>query len=90
MKVLRVNGRTILLLFGEAVLVYGAIISAVYLRVGAEDAYFELVIKNGYGKAAVATLFCLAGFYLFDLYDFVVMHDRRELVLRLVQALGLA
>ena len=28
-------------------------------------------------------------FYLFDLYDFVVMHDRRELVLRLVQALGL-
>src|SRR6185503_14430372 len=34
--------------------------------------------------------FCLAAFYLFDLYDFVVMHDRRELVLRLVQALGLA
>src|SRR6185295_8317557 len=33
---------------------------------------------------------CLAGFYLFDLYDFVVMQDRRELVLRLVQALGLA
>jgi sugar transferase (PEP-CTERM system associated) len=32
----------------------------------------------------------LAAFYLFDLYDFVVMHDRRELVLRLVQALGLA
>ena len=27
---------------------------------------------------------------MFDLYDFVVMHNRRELVLRLVQALGLA
>ena len=90
MRVLRVNGRTILLLFGEAALVYGAIISAVYLRVGSDDAYFELVIKNGYWKAGVATLLCLAGFYLFDLYDFVVMHDRRELVLRLVQALGLA
>jgi sugar transferase (PEP-CTERM system associated) len=38
----------------------------------------------------VATFFCLASFYLFDLYDFLVMHDRRELVLRLVQALGLA
>jgi len=38
----------------------------------------------------MATAFCLAAFYLFDLYDFVVMHDRRELVLRLVQALGLA
>jgi sugar transferase (PEP-CTERM system associated) len=90
LRVLRVNGRTILLLFGEAALVYGAIISAVYLRVGADDAFFELVIKNGYWKAGVATVFCLAGFYLFDLYDFVVMHDRRELVLRLVQALGLA
>jgi hypothetical protein len=48
LRVLRVNGRTILLLFGEAALVYGAIISAVYLRVGADDAFFELVIKNGY------------------------------------------
>jgi sugar transferase (PEP-CTERM system associated) len=41
-------------------------------------------------KAGLATLFCLAAFYLFDLYDFIVMHDRSELVLRLVQALGLA
>jgi sugar transferase (PEP-CTERM system associated) len=87
---LRLNGRTVLLILAEAALVYGAIIGAVYLRVGAEDASFELVIKNGYWKAGVATFFCLAGFYLFDLYDFVVMHDRRELVLRLVQALGLA
>jgi len=71
-------------------LVYGAIIGAVYLRVGVEGAPYELVIKNGYLKAAVAGFFCLAAFYLFDLYDFLVMHDRRELVLRLVQALGLA
>lgn len=90
MKILRVNGRTVLLLLAEATLVYGAIIGAVYLRVGVEDASFELIIKNGYWKAGVATFFCMAGFYLFDLYDFVVMHDRRELVLRLVQALGLA
>ena len=52
--------------------------------------HFELVEKHGYLKAAVAGFFCLAAFYLFDLYDFLVMHDRRELVLRLVQALGLA
>jgi len=86
----RLNGRTILLLLAEAGLVYGAIIAAVYLRVGVEGAYFELVEKNGYWKAAVAGSFCLAAFYLFDLYDFLVMHDRRELVLRLIQALGLA
>jgi sugar transferase (PEP-CTERM system associated) len=90
LRILRVNGRTILLLFGEAVLVFGAIVAAVYLRVGVDDAYFELVIKNGFWKAGLALFFCLAAFYLFDLYDFVVMHDRRELVLRLVQALGLA
>ena len=71
-------------------MVYGAIIGAVYLRVGFEGASYELVERHGYWKAAVAGFFCLAAFYLFDLYDFLVMHDRRELVLRLVQALGLA
>jgi sugar transferase (PEP-CTERM system associated) len=79
-----------LLILMEAVLVYGSIVAAVYLRVGVEDAAHELIEKHGFWKAALATFFCLAGFYLFDLYDFVVMHDRRELVLRLIQALGLA
>src|SRR5687768_7875366 len=65
-------------------------VTAAYLRLGWSDAYFELNEKYGFAKAAVVTLFCLAAFYLYDLYDFVVMHDRRELVLRLVQALGLA
>jgi sugar transferase (PEP-CTERM system associated) len=78
------------LIIAEAALVYGAIIAAVYLRVGVEGAHFELVEKHGYMKAAVADFFCLAAFYLFDLYDFLMMHDRRELVLRLIQALGLA
>ena len=90
MRVLRLNGRTILLIIAEAVLIYGAMITAVYVRVGFADAPDELVTRNGYMKAAVACLFCLATFYLFDLYDFLVMHDRRELVLRLIQALGLA
>src|SRR5688500_5167760 len=63
---------------------------AVYLRFGSEDANYELIERQGFLKAGLATGFCLTTFYLFDLYDFVVMHDRRELVLRLVQALGLA
>ncbi len=86
----RANTRTSLLLLAEAAVVFGAIVSAVYLRLGIEDSYFELMLRQGFLKAALATLFCLAAFYLFDLYDFVVMHDRRELVLRLIQALGLA
>ncbi len=77
------------MLLAEATVVYGGIVGAVYLRVGTES-YYELVERQGFLKAALATLFCMAAFYLFDLYDFVVMHDRRELLLRLVQALGLA
>jgi sugar transferase (PEP-CTERM system associated) len=86
----RLNGRTLLLLLAEAALVFAAIIGAVYLRIGWDDAPFELIVRHGYLKAGFATVFCLAAFYLFDLYDFIVMQDRRELVLRLAQALGLA
>ena len=86
----RANTRTGLLLLAEAAVVFGAIIGAVYLRLGAEDSQVELMLRQGFLKAGLATIFCLAAFYLFDLYDFIVMHDRRGLVLRLVQALGLA
>jgi sugar transferase (PEP-CTERM system associated) len=79
-----------LLLFAEAWLLFGGIIVAVYLRLGIVGAEDELITRHGFYKAALATLFCLTAFYLYDLYDFVIMRDRRELVLRLVQALGLA
>lgn len=79
-----------LLIFAEAIAVFGALMGAVYLRFGSEGALYELIERQGLLKAGLATAFCLTAFYLFDLYDFVVMHDRRELVLRLIQALGLA
>jgi sugar transferase (PEP-CTERM system associated) len=60
------------------------------VRMGAGDAEDALINRHGFYKAALATLFCLTSFYFFDLYDFVVMRDRRELVLRMLQALGLA
>ena len=90
MKPSRFNGRMLLLLLAEAMLLFGGLIVAVYVRLGAVDAEETLLQRNGFYKAALATVFCLASFYLFDLYDFVVIHDRRELVLRLMQALGLA
>ena len=90
MRAFRLNGRMILLIIAEAVLVYGAMICAVYIRFGLVEGATELLQNNGFSKAALAAFFCLAAFYLFDLYDFLVMHDRRELVLRLIQALGLA
>ncbi|MEP6922716.1 MAG: TIGR03013 family XrtA/PEP-CTERM system glycosyltransferase [bacterium] len=90
MRASRLNARTVLLLLAEAVVVFGAVIGAVDLRFGMAGAPNELWEKHGLLKAGLATIFCLAAFYLFDLYDFIVMHDRRELVLRLIQALGLA
>jgi len=80
----------LLLLLAEAMLLFGGLILAVYVRLGAVDAKEAMLQRNGFYKAALATVFCLASFYLFDLYDLVVIHDRRELVLRLMQALGLA
>jgi sugar transferase (PEP-CTERM system associated) len=86
----RFNVRTALLIVAEALLLFWAVVAAAYLRLGWADAYHELNQEHGFLKAWLAAAFCLAAFYLYDLYDFVVMHDRRELVLRLVQALGLA
>jgi sugar transferase (PEP-CTERM system associated) len=90
MKTSRHNGRTVLLLLVEAMLLFGGLVIAVYVRLGAIDAEDTLIERHGFYKAALVTVFCLASFYIFDLYDFVVMHDRRELVLRMLQALGLA
>ena len=90
MKTSRFNKRTVLLLLVEAMLLFSGLIVAVYLRLGTFDAEYALIERHGFYKAGLATIFCLASFYLFDLYDFIVMHDRRGLVLRLLQALGLA
>lgn len=90
MKASRQNARTMLLLLVEAMLLFGGLVVAVYVRLGAVDAEDALIQRHGFYKAALATVFCLTSFYIFDLYDFVVMHDRGELVLRLLQALGLA
>jgi len=70
-------------------LLYSGIILAVYLRLGFDEAQRHLVESHGFYKATLATAFCVISFYLHDLYDFMVMHNRRELVLLLIQALGL-
>lgn len=71
-------------------LLFGGMVIAAYLRMGTAEAERQLIETHGFYKIGLATLFFLASFYLYDLYDFVVMHDRRELVLRMIQALGLA
>ena len=78
------------MLIAEAAVIFGAMVGAADLRFGLDDAQYELIKRHGLFESRPGYRFCLTAFYLFDLYDFVVMHDRREFVLRLVQALGLA
>ncbi len=86
----RFSPRTVWLILADAAIIYGAIILALYLRVGSSGSDYELNERSGWEKIAVATLLCLLNLYFYDLYDYTVMGNRRELMLRLVQALGIA
>lgn len=90
MNATKFSPRTIWLIFADSAIIYGGIILALYLRLGFEGSIFELTEKNGWYKIALAVCFCLLNLYFYDLYDYTVMGNRRELLLRLVQALGIA
>lgn len=74
----------------DTAIVYGGIVLALYLRLGIEGSVNELNVRNGWLKITLITLVCLLNLYFYDLYDYIVMTNRRELLLRLVQALGIA
>lgn len=63
---------------------------ALHIRLGWSGAEYQLNEKNGWLKIALATLVCLTVLYIYDLYDYMVIANRRELLLRLVQSLGIA
>ncbi|MBC7899104.1 MAG: TIGR03013 family PEP-CTERM/XrtA system glycosyltransferase [Saprospiraceae bacterium] len=84
----RISRRTILLFAVDIVIVGAGLILALYLRLGLDGALFQLNENNGWYKVGLVTLICLSALYFYDLYDFTVMHNRRELNARLIQALG--
>ena len=90
MKSNRFSLRTIGLLLADAAIIYGGIILALYLRLGVEGSRYQLSENNGWLKIFLATSVCALILYFYDLYDYTVMTNRRELMLRLVQALGIA
>lgn len=90
MRVGRLSPRTFSLILADAAIIYGGVILAMYLRLGLDGPIYELNEKNGWLKIALVSIFCIVNLYFYDLYDYVVMTNRRELLLRLVQALGIA
>lgn len=86
----RFTARTVWLILADFAIIYGGIILALFLRLSYEGAEYQLNERNGWLKIVLATITCLLILYVYDLYDFTVMGNRRELMLRLVQALGIA
>ena len=85
-----IGPRQTTLILADAAIIYGGIILAMYLRLGFDGPGYELNEKNGWLKIALISLVCIINLYFYDLYDYVVMTNRRELMLRLVQALGIS
>ncbi|MEJ7622781.1 MAG: TIGR03013 family XrtA/PEP-CTERM system glycosyltransferase [Pyrinomonadaceae bacterium] len=86
----RFSPRLFWLILADAAILYVGVILAMYVRLGVNGTQYELNARNGWLKIALAAGVCLLLLYFYDLYDYVVMTNRRELLLRLVQALGIA
>jgi len=81
--------RTLLLTLTEAILVTTGFVLAVLLSSGtADDAKIYLLYENGAGRIGLVVLVFLVLMYYFDLYNFAILTNRREVVTRLVGVLG--
>jgi sugar transferase (PEP-CTERM system associated) len=82
--------RTIGLIAADIVIILIAILLALYLRLGMDGVYYQILQNNAANKAVLATFVIVVIMYLYDLYDYSVMHHRRELLFRLIQVTGIA
>jgi sugar transferase (PEP-CTERM system associated) len=82
--------RVVTLVVFEMLLIAGAVCLAVYLRFGYDDALFILFDQNGLLKALLIAGITQACLYYADLYNLKLVSDRRELFIRILQALGAA
>src|SRR3990172_1291936 len=81
--------RSLILVACETLLILAAVATAAYIRLG-EWAWFLVVNENGLGKTLLVAAVTQACLYYGDLYDLRRMSDRRELFIRLAQALAAA
>jgi len=80
--------RTFILGISEACLIALSFVAAAIVRLGTSDATLTLEYEQGLLKISalsVSFIFCM---YYFDLYDSSILRNRREVVSRLVQAIG--
>ncbi len=81
--------RTLLLTVTEALIVTLGFVAAVLYWAGtATDANIYLLYENGLGRIGLVVGVFVMLMYYFDLYDSIVLSNRREVVTRLVGVLG--
>ena len=85
----RVTGRAGVLVALEMMLIVSAVAAAAYVRLG-DWAWEIMIVEGGFGKALLIAGVCQICLYYADLYDLRQLSDRRELFVRIVQALGSA
>ncbi len=85
----RIAPRGFVLVAAETVLIIGAVAVAAYIRLG-EWMSVVMTEENGFYKALIVAAVCQLCLYYADLYDFRQITDRRDLIMRILQALGAA
>ena len=84
----RWSRRAVALVVFEGVLLVAAVAIATYLRLGGEGTLYIYLHQSGFWKAALIAGVVQTSLHYADLYDLSLVTDRRELFVRLVQALG--
>ncbi len=83
-----ISRRTFYLILADMVVIVTAVLAALLLRLGPDGSSTYLAESDGWIRLIPIVLVSLVALYLYDLYDFVVISNRRELMLRAIQALG--
>jgi len=86
---LRVRARTLTLLGCETALIVLAVAAAAYIRLGAR-AWSVMAFDAGLPKALLIAVVAQGCLYYADLYDLRLLSDRRELFIRILNALASA
>jgi sugar transferase (PEP-CTERM system associated) len=80
-------GRTLLLAVTEAFVLATALVATMFFWLG-RDVELIFSYEHGVLKVLGISLICMLCMYYYDLYDSLVLKDRREVLTRLVQVLG--
>jgi sugar transferase (PEP-CTERM system associated) len=82
-----VKPRSLALVVCETLLILSAVAVAAWVRIG-NEAWIDLGEIHAVGKAALIAAVCQLCLYYNELYDLRLLSDRREMFVRILQALG--